>query len=522
MKKFTLFMSLMLITGMIFGQALVPERTKDFVKVKGDPIEETKDLTIIWEDDFSNSDLWVTAYDDTNPNDGPWVVGTDAPAGYYSNGMGPIASTTAANGFALYDSDAIGINTTDGQDSKLIYHTAIDCFDYDAVAVSFESYYRAFNGNCYIEVSTDSSTWEQFQVHEDIEVNSSTANPSLVTVNITNVAANQSEVYFRFRYIGEWDYAWMVDDIQFFVAPDHDLKLLDARVNFYPKYADFGYSGFYGKIPKRQFESANAKMFFNGVAKNLGTVDASPSLNTSVLNPYNDEIFNHSADLGSVLGTEANDTIELADTLNVAEPMLGTYTWNFETYEDGVTEENPADNTISYQTEITPNYYAHNNGNVTGGWSTENWTSGGNDGDMVGVIYTFLEPDTIKKASVYISSMTSVNTSFVVKIFTWDDSENEWSEKLSSSLQNISDESQTDTLWEVEFPGNGYFVEATDGLQEILVAVEYYYGGAENFRVGIDGSVPTSGFETWMYFIGETTWYYYGGDHVPIIDIETY
>ncbi|HPG74262.1 MAG TPA: T9SS type A sorting domain-containing protein, partial [Bacteroidales bacterium] len=38
-----------------------------------------------------------------------------------------------------------------------------------------------------------------------------------------------------------------------------------------------------------------------------------------------------------------------------------------------------------------------------------------------------------------------------------------------------------------------------------------------HFRLGIDASVPTSGWETWMYFSGEDTWYYYGGTHVPII-----
>ncbi|MGC9330495.1 MAG: T9SS type A sorting domain-containing protein [Bacteroidales bacterium] len=521
MKRFTFLMSLLLISGIIFGQALVPKRTKDFMKIKGDPIEETKELTIIWEDDFSDSTLWVTAYEETNPNDGPWVIGTDGPAGYYSGGMGPIESTTADNGFAMYDSDAIGLEAGT-QDSKLIYHTSIDCSAHSAVAVSFESYYRAFHGSCYIEVSTDSSTWEQFQVHEDIQVNSATANPELVTVNISAVAANQAEVFFRFRYIGEWDYAWMVDDIKFFVAPDHDLKMLDARVNFYPKYINYGYSGFYGKIPKRQFQSVNAEIFFNGVVKNLGTQNASPSINTTVLNPNNDEIFNHSADLGALLATGENDTIELGETLNVTEPMLGTYTWNFEAYEDGVTEENPPDNTISYQTEITPNYYAHNNGNVTGGWSTENYTNGGSDGDIVGVIYTFLEPDTIKKAFVYISSMTSVNTSFVVKILSWDDASNEWTEQLSSGVQNISDESQTGTLWEVPFPGVGYYVDPAGELEEVMVAVEYYYSGAESFRLGIDGTVPTSGFETYMYFISESTWYYYGGDHVPIIDIETY
>ncbi len=533
MKKFTIFMGFLLITGMLFGQALVPQRTKDFVKVKGAPDDQSKNLIIIWEDDFSNSDLWVTDYDESNPNDGPWVIGTNAPSGYYSEGMGPIQSTTTDNGFAMYDSDAVGVDPAGEQDSKLIYHTSIDCFDYDAVAVSFESYYRAYQGNCYIEVSTDSSTWEQFQVHENIEGNSSTSNPEMVTVNISDFAANQPEVFFRFRYIGVWDYAWMVDDIKFFVAPDHDLKLMDARVNFfqYPHYVDpvtypsgdyYGYSGYFGKIPQLQMQNEDALIVFDGVIKNLGSLDATPSLEASVLNPYNDEIFSNSATLSSSLETEENDTIEMSDeVLSIPDAMLGVYTWNFEAYEDGVTEENPPDNTISYQTEITPNYYSHNSGTVTGGWSTENYDDGGIDGDMIGVVYPFFEPDTIKKAHIYISSMTSVGTSFVVKLMTWDDDAGEWSEKLATGVHNITSEQDTDTLWSVTFPGNGYDVEAVDGFEEVMVAVEYFYGTEDSFRFGIDGSVPTSGHETWMYFMGENSWYYYGGDHVPVMDIET-
>ncbi|MFO7790917.1 MAG: T9SS type A sorting domain-containing protein [Bacteroidales bacterium] len=535
MKKFTLFMSLMLITGMIFGQVLTQQKTKDFVKAKGDPVEYGKDLTIIWEDDFSDDSLWETAYDEDNPNDGPWVIDTVGPSGSYSEGMGPIESTTADNGFAMYDSDAIGNDASGSQDSKLIYHTSIDCSAYESVAVSFESYYRKFNGNCYIEVSTDSSTWEQYQVHEGIETNSATDNPAIVTVNITDFAASESEVYFRFRYIGEWDYAWMVDDIKFFEAPDYDLHLMDARVNFfqYPHYVDpsqyplgdyYGYSGFFGKIPQNQIQNENALIVFDGVVKNIGTIEADPTLEITVTHPDLGEVFNNTATLGTPLSTEEKDTIDITDTeLNMPNALLGTYTWAFETYDDTITDENPANNTISYETEVTTNYYSHNSGNVTGSWSTENYQDGGEDGDMIGVVYPFFEPDTISDVNVFISSMTDVGTSFVVKLLTWDSEGQEWVEEMSSPVYNISDEEQTGAMFEATLPGDGFPVEVPEDFAEILVAVEYYYGGeGSSFRLGTDGSVPTSGHETWMYFMNDTQWYYYGGDHVPVIDIGKY
>ncbi|MGM0625779.1 MAG: T9SS type A sorting domain-containing protein [Bacteroidota bacterium] len=532
MKRFTVLMSCVLIAGMVFGQTHMQKRTKNFMKTKTDKIERSEKLEIIWEDDFSDPALWVTAYDDTNPNDGPWVIGTEGPSGYYSEAMGPIESTTADNGFAMYDSDATGVEVG-SQDSKLILDGSIDCSTYESVAVTFESYYRAFNGNCYIEISTDSSTWEQFQVHDDIDVNSSTANPSTVTVNVTDFAANEPQVYFRFRYIGEWDYAWMVDDIKLFVAPDHDLQLMGARVNFfqYPHWIDetqyplgdyYGYSGFFSMIPQNQVQNEDATIVFDGTVKNLGSLDATPSLGITVTDPESTEVFNNSATLDAPVSTEEKDTMPITDMeFSMPDALLGTYTWAFEAYEDGVVDENPADNTIEYQTEITQNIYAHDNDNVTGGWSTENYTDGGRDGDMIGVVYPFFEPDTIDQAHVYISSMTEVGASFKVKLLTMDPDTDEWTEFMASPPVTIEDTTQVGVFHEVEFPAAGV-VEPIDGFTRVMVAVEYSYNNeASSFRLGIDGSAPTNGWETYMYFVIEDSWYYYGGDHVAVIRLET-
>ncbi|MFP4664070.1 MAG: T9SS type A sorting domain-containing protein [Bacteroidales bacterium] len=533
MNKSILIMILVLTVSMSFGQSLMHKRTKSFLKLKGDKIRQEKELTIIWEDDFSDTSLWVPVYDDTNPNDGPWVIGTEGPSGFYSEGMGPIESTTADNGFAMYDSDATGVEAG-SQDSKLIWGGSIDCSAYASVAVAFESYYRAYNGACYIEVSTDSSTWEQFQVHDDIGLSSSTINPYDVTVNLTDYAAGEASVYFRFRYIGEWDYAWMVDDVKFFVPPDHDLQLMDARVNFfeYPHYVDpvsypasewYGYSGFYGQIPKRVLLNENATMVFDGIVKNMGSADATPGLSISVTDPSGDEVFTNATTLNAPLASEEKDTLGIVDQEYVYTSYafsMGTYTWNFTASENDVSDENPVDNTIGYQTEVTDYMYAHDNGNVTGGWSTENYVQGGNDGDIVGVKYQFFEEETIEAANVYISSLTSLGTSFIAKLFILDadDYNYEWVEFMSSSVVNIDDSTDIGTFHNVEFPSPGVVVPE-DGFAEVIVAVEYYYGEGERFRVGMDASAPTNGHET-VFCIMDDQWYYIGRRSVAVIQAE--
>jgi hypothetical protein len=257
MRKFTILFAMVLVAGTVFGQSMLEKKNISIPVRGGDERAAIKTATI-WTNDFSNAAEWTTEYNTSNPNDGPWVVGTTAPSGYYSAGMGAIESTTAANGFAMYDSDAIGTSSSGTQDSKLKYNGTIDCSAYTKVAVSFQSYYRKFHGIPYLEVSTNGTDWTQFECHTDLTTNGSSANPSLVTVNISAVAASQATVYLRFRYIGEWDYAWMVDDIVMFEAPDYDVAMNQARVNFFPQYINYGYSGFYGKIPAKQMEGVGA------------------------------------------------------------------------------------------------------------------------------------------------------------------------------------------------------------------------------------------------------------------------
>ena len=91
-----------------------------------------------------------------NPANQDWVIGTTAPSGGFSAGMGAINSTSARNGFALYDSDALGVSAQNNtQDATLTYNGFIDCSNFQYVNINFESYHRKFQDSVFVEVTND-------------------------------------------------------------------------------------------------------------------------------------------------------------------------------------------------------------------------------------------------------------------------------------------------------------------------------------------------------------------------------
>ena len=137
-----------------------------------------------------------------------WVIGTAAPSGSFSSGMGAIASTTASNGFAMYDSDALATSAANAQDATLSFNNSIDCSAYQYVNLSFESYHRKFQDSVFVEVSNDNVNWDRYEVHADLGVTDQSANPEFLSVNVSATAGNQPVVYFRFHYENKfhlWD-----------------------------------------------------------------------------------------------------------------------------------------------------------------------------------------------------------------------------------------------------------------------------------------------------------------------------
>jgi hypothetical protein len=154
-----------------------------------------------------------------SPGGGTWKWANTASTSTYT--MGSMSSTSASDGWMIFDSDLIGA-ISGGSPSGYFQSPAITaCATESSVRVNFENYFRNFNDSCSIWVSTNSSftpgTYSVFPVYfnNSLAVNVSTANPSIVHVNISSAAAMQPTVYIRFVYYGYagGSYSWMIDDI---------------------------------------------------------------------------------------------------------------------------------------------------------------------------------------------------------------------------------------------------------------------------------------------------------------------
>jgi hypothetical protein len=184
----------------------------------------------IWSNDFSTASQWAISNLTNDAQD--WVISTSTSTTLgYSTGawVDPNNTVTNENGYALFDSDLVG-TSTGTQDALLTYTGSINCASYPNVILEFNQRVRMWQTTETIfEVSNDNgATWVQFPVNLDKAT--STLYQETSQVNITSVAGGQANVKLRLRYIGAWDYAWLVDDLKIIEQPPYDLRSLTPFV----------------------------------------------------------------------------------------------------------------------------------------------------------------------------------------------------------------------------------------------------------------------------------------------------
>jgi len=182
-------------------------------------------LTTIFQEDFANGiDTTVWSIIDNMGNGEIWTYTTVGP----NSGPGGIpvplspSGTTASNGYMLFDSDN-GINAAAPEDCDLIT-PAINCSNNSTVFLTFNHFFLQYlTSTAIVSVSNDGITWNDIYTVENAFVeDSATVNPDFQVHNITAYAANQPAVYIRFRYIGNYDWYWEVDDILVYEPATND------------------------------------------------------------------------------------------------------------------------------------------------------------------------------------------------------------------------------------------------------------------------------------------------------------
>ncbi len=232
MKKLLLTTSLILSTLLSLAQIVNGDdmriEERNFLSVQPTSINSASSAAPappFWSNTFSNPSDW-TMVDLIYGGLQNWVISTTGPVGSFSAGLGAISSTSASDGFAMYDSDALN-SSYSPQEAYIQYNGTVDCSSYPYVNIEFESYHRKFRDSIFVEVSIDGINWDRYEVHAGQATNTTTANPEFVSVNVSATAGNQPAVYFRFKYEGEWDYAWMIDDVSFAETPNNYVTIDD-------------------------------------------------------------------------------------------------------------------------------------------------------------------------------------------------------------------------------------------------------------------------------------------------------
>ena len=432
-------------------------------------------VTVLWTNDFSNPSDWTMSNQSTPPTD--WVISTNTNAAPVT-AFQPVNFTTAANGFAIIDSDGPGPNAT--QDAIIgLVNPITACASSPTVVLRFSQAHRRYLESTFIQVSNDNVNWTEIEVNENMATNTNSPNPEQVSVNITSVAANQAQVWIRFRYVGAYDWFWAVDDVEL-VEPDaNDIKAVSV-------YA--GLEGAWGvRMPIYSLPLSQIQPYkFGGIVRNVGGATQN-SVTVSGVIP---STYTGTSTPGTLAPFE-QDTFDLVPDFTPAG--TGNFTMNMAAVL--ANDANPNDNAFKpFKFNVSADVYARDT-LVRGGGSFNQGA-----GFELGNLFDIFTNETLYSIDVDIHPTTAANTEISVKLYTID-ANGDFVYIAESDLLTLST-AQIGTV--VRVP-----LQAPQPLTagEVYIPVVVYQGGAGNgLRVGTAGvSAPQT---TFLYDIASTTWFF--------------
>lgn len=276
---------------------------------------------------------------------------------------GRINSPSFSNGVALFDSDWLDNGGDPGNFNggecpvlhrgELISPT-INLSNQSSVVLRFNQYFRWYLGPggdedippSSIEVSNNGgNSWTTFVVNGSLAFDDPTPTDDVVLLDISDVAANQSNVQFKFVFEGD-AYFWMVDDVYLLGnLPENDLSM---DLHYYHLTAQY--------IP-RAYSDAEA-WDFSARISNEGSVAVSDAfLKVQIIDSNDAEVWADSMSLAAIpVGTEGR--VEIADFLYLPEGLsAGQYFMIYTVYQPGIADASPANNSRESTFFITDNSF---------------------------------------------------------------------------------------------------------------------------------------------------------------------
>lgn len=346
---------------------------------------------------------------------GTWQWTSVSATGQYN--IGAINSTTASNGWMIYDSDTIGLNT--GNATVLegwLQSPSYNCSGHATVQVSFEEHFRNFNDSCYVQVSTNGgASFTNFSVAANNALSSTSflpSNPYNARVNISSVAANQANVIIRFLY--KYDgpagggYNWLIDDFALseldpveFAADQAGVVMIDGTGGFTS----------FGAIPTQFIDT----LFPVVAISNNGSTTPNATVTSEIFRGTT-SVYNESVTLTSLATGTVDSIVDFPDYVTNS---VGNYTAAF-----SVSSTGDVDNSNNIDTsyfDVTDSVY-HRIGQFLRSSYYIHRPSSNANGESAASIGTFFtvpvgKSDTLKAVSVAFDDATSPGSELIVRIY---------------------------------------------------------------------------------------------------------
>ena len=171
---------------------------------------------VFWSETYSNEGAAVSKWKNggNNPGLADWTWSDNPAAGYQDAGLPDFASPTANSGYFYFDSHQNGLVAHDVTLSG--FGRPANCSGKTAVRLRFFTQYVYFNpegAEAWVGISTDSIHFTykplfaglppNLPFHDWVEV-------------VLDEAANAPRVWLRFRWVGQYEYHWKIDDLSLY------------------------------------------------------------------------------------------------------------------------------------------------------------------------------------------------------------------------------------------------------------------------------------------------------------------
>ncbi len=288
-----------------------------------------------------------------------WQIGSTQHPWYSNQG---IASTSGADWAALKPGDPRAGALSAAQFN--LTSTPINCSGRNSVILEFQQRYVRFEDTALVQVSTDgtnyTTVYDNFWLPLTTSASSNpSANPVDVTVNITKIAANQPNVYVRFRWISRQQvqpgigYGWWIDDVKVSEGETNDMAMNEAYWKPFTDSTYIHYSQFYTQIPNKQ--ARKYPLLFGAKYSNVGSAaQSNAGYNVNVSGPAG---FSATASATQTLLAAGDDDSASTTTAITLSGGTGNYNVELEATSDSTLKQ-LGDDKITQTIAVSNDVYA--------------------------------------------------------------------------------------------------------------------------------------------------------------------